>query len=129
MEVSQSIIALERAIMYNRGMNRHFRVSATPADLSVSTTFLHLDVVLNGAGEIVDEEAILGFEGSVRHKTGKCAPFVLYPDGTLDYGHEVSGGDYVTLDIRKTPITVGTRLELNYNGDPRGYQVVGLRER
>ena len=110
-------------------MIRLVRVTAEPLNRQHSSVPIHLDVLLDENGLVADDEPILGYEGSLSHKTGKCAPFVLYDNGELDYGDEAAEVSIATLDIRSRPLEFGSRLELVYNGDVRGYKVIRVDER
>jgi hypothetical protein len=74
---------------------------------------LFLDLVIDEAGNVQGDDAIFGFQGSVNHPMGWSAPFVLYSDGVVDYGHEAMDGRYAKMEIRDRSLTVGCALELH----------------
>lgn len=112
-----------------RSKMRFVRVTANSIDMVASPSSLHMDLCIDEDGFVMDDEPIFGFEGSLRSKSGKCAPFVLYENGSLDYGDEIVDVSSATLDIRSKPLVCGTRLELIYNGSARPFTITKIRSR
>ena len=67
---------------------------------------LTFEVVLSGSN-IQDGRAYLGFQGTL---SGELSPFVLLPDGRLDFGvaYEIDADRYTTINILSKEIELGT---------------------
>lgn len=83
------------------------RVTAAATTESNDSPPIYIDILVDDKGSVVSKRAVFGFQGKLdRNSTQQCYPFVLYSDGTIDFG---SGYDSVPNE-RRASTDLLTRL-------------------
>ncbi len=90
------------------------RVKADPTSDNSDTYPIYLDLVIHSGGDVAGSEPIFGYQGELGSRKGHSWPFVLYYDGTLDYGDQYEEGDRLfRLNIREAGVRLGELLTLS----------------
>jgi hypothetical protein len=77
---------------------------------------MYLDVVVGHDGIVVGSDPIFGFQGELGSRKGVSMPFVLYDDGTVDYGEQYELSDRILkLDLRAGKVQIGRLVRLTGN--------------
>ena len=90
------------------------RVVAEPTVDNLGSPPMSIDLVILGTGRIAGRYALFGMQGSFGSRAeDTCNPFVLNPDGKIDFGKGYSKGErYAEFSIRDGNVSVGRLLTL-----------------
>jgi hypothetical protein len=110
-------------------MIRLVRIAAEALNSVEHYQQLHFDVLLDEHNRVWDDQTIFGLQGSLNAKSSFCAPFVVYENGSVDWGDLDKETSSATLDLRSRPLERETRLELFYNGTSHPYRITRLFQR
>jgi hypothetical protein len=104
------------------------RIKAMPTVDNTDEFPLYMDVVLDDANRLSGNYPIFGFQGEIGQKSGASMPFILHPDGRLDFGEKYNhaADRFFHLELRDATIYEGQLLRIHGEGYDAAFRITAL---
>jgi hypothetical protein len=110
-------------------MESYVRITAMPTVDNPDEFPLYVDVVLDESNKVSGNYPVFGFQGEIGQRSGASMPFILHPDGRMDFGEKYDLPDrYYHFDLRNVGIGVEQLLKIrDDNGYEAAFRIKGLK--
>jgi hypothetical protein len=108
-------------------MASYVRITARPTVDNPDEFPLYVDAVVDDSNKVSGNYPIFGFQGEIGQRSGASMPFILHPDGRMDFGEKyVSPDRFYHLDLRDVSVGVGQLVTIRGDGYESTFRVTGL---
>jgi hypothetical protein len=108
-------------------MARYVRITATPTVNNQDEFPLYADVILDDSSRVSGNYPVFGFQGEIEQRSGASMPFILHPDGRMDFGEKyVSPDRFYRLDLRDASVGIGQLVTIRGDGYESTFRITSL---
>jgi hypothetical protein len=108
-------------------MARYVRITARPTVDNQDEFPLYVDVILDDSNSVSGSHPVFGFQGEIGQRSGASMPFLLQPDGRMDFGEKyVSPDRFYHLNLRGVSVGVGQLVTIHGDGYESTFRITDL---
>lgn len=98
-------------------MASYVRIAAYPTVDNPDEFPLYVDVVVDDGDRVSGNHPVFGFQGEMNQRSGASMPFILRPDGSMDFGEKyVSPDRFYHFNLRDVRIEIDQLVTISGDG-------------